>query len=269
MTAYAYRVEDLGPYAVDPMAHEKLASMFARRFRCANLDHEDLRQEAMTALCAAARNHNLVKCAFTTWAAHIIEGHLKVAVVMNRRSGMFGHRNQHATVIYKLHRFLTTHPDATIADARVVLLGVKWSGWTPGNATDDAVARAMIFATELEWRLDRETHHGDAYAPSAVSTLVDAIVDEAHERDTEDAALMSEWRALLERVPENDRERELIACRLATDAPDTLKEIGDRWGLSRERVRQIEEKLIGRLHAAAVAAGLRDAKHVARVPDRA
>ena len=35
---------------------------------------------------------------------------------------------------------------------------------------------------------------------------------------------------------------DIIHSRLSQDSPATLKEIGDRWGLSRERVRQLEVK---------------------------
>ena len=89
--------------------------------------------------------------------------------------------------------------------------------------------------------------------------MVETIADEAHEEDTEHAALMAAWSAVLESVPTDDRERDILDKRLLTDSPDTLQEIGDRWGITRERVRQIEERLIRRLRDAAIAAGLKAA----------
>ncbi len=38
----------------------------------------------------------------------------------------------------------------------------------------------------------------------------------------------------------NDREREVIMLRHLSDEPPTLREVGQRWGVSRERARQIE-----------------------------
>ena len=40
-----------------------------------------------------------------------------------------------------------------------------------------------------------------------------------------------------------DKERDILERRLLADSPTTLQEIGARWGVSRERVRQIEERL--------------------------
>ena len=45
----------------------------------------------------------------------------------------------------------------------------------------------------------------------------------------------------------NDRERLLLEKRVLAEDPQTLQEIADRYGLTRERVRQIESGLIGKL----------------------
>lgn len=42
----------------------------------------------------------------------------------------------------------------------------------------------------------------------------------------------------------NEREQYIIAHRMLTDEPETLDDIGVRFGISRERVRQIEKKLL-------------------------
>jgi RNA polymerase sigma-32 factor len=49
------------------------------------------------------------------------------------------------------------------------------------------------------------------------------------------------------------RDREIFDERLLADEPVTLQEIGERWGVSRERVRQIEEALKKRLREFLVA----------------
>ena len=55
---------------------------------------------------------------------------------------------------------------------------------------------------------------------------------------------IGEFRAQL-----NAREQEIFEQRMLSDTPQTLQEIGDRYGVSKERIRQIENKLIQRLRA--------------------
>jgi RNA polymerase sigma-32 factor len=45
----------------------------------------------------------------------------------------------------------------------------------------------------------------------------------------------------------NDRERDILDNRLFSDTPATLQEIGKRYGISRERVRQIQSNMIKRM----------------------
>ena len=43
------------------------------------------------------------------------------------------------------------------------------------------------------------------------------------------------------------RDEVIYKERLMSETPLTLKEIGDRYGVSRERARQLEKRLLGRL----------------------
>ena len=45
----------------------------------------------------------------------------------------------------------------------------------------------------------------------------------------------------------DERELRILRERLLADPPKTLQELGDEFDLTRERVRQIEKKIIGRL----------------------
>jgi RNA polymerase sigma factor (sigma-70 family) len=56
--------------------------------------------------------------------------------------------------------------------------------------------------------------------------------------------------------PLNDREREVLRLRhgVGVDQPMTLDQIGRRFGLTRERIRQIEKRALSKLRAAHPAA---------------
>jgi hypothetical protein len=45
----------------------------------------------------------------------------------------------------------------------------------------------------------------------------------------------------------DEREAFIIRSRFFSDSPATLQEIGDKYGISRERARQIEEKALGKI----------------------
>lgn len=76
MTEYAYRVSRLGPYREDPVRHYGLAVDISRGFICLHLERSDIEQEALTALCAAARTFDPDRgYAFSTWAGRLIRPH--------------------------------------------------------------------------------------------------------------------------------------------------------------------------------------------------
>jgi len=83
--------------------------------------------------------------------------------------------------------------------------------------------------------------------------LLDVIPDTA--RNPEEATAESEWRTFAkDKVNQfaatlEGKDREIFEHRLMAEEPQTLQEIGDRLGISRERVRQIETGLKRRLKA--------------------
>lgn len=69
------------------------------------------------------------------------------------------------------------------------------------------------------------------------------------EEDSEELLAKEELRRIIVnrlealKVKLGGKEREILENRLLSETPQTLQEIGTRWGISRERVRQIEERL--------------------------
>lgn len=49
----------------------------------------------------------------------------------------------------------------------------------------------------------------------------------------------------------SDREREILHARILADEPATLQELGTRWGVSKERIRQLERRIRTRLKSSA------------------
>jgi len=45
----------------------------------------------------------------------------------------------------------------------------------------------------------------------------------------------------------NEKEKMILECRLLTDEPLTLQKISEKFGISRERIRQIESNLLKKM----------------------
>ncbi len=100
---------------------------------------------------------------------------------------------------------------------------------------------------QSEVSLDQPTGAGDDHD----TRLLDVIPDAGHNPETETAD--REWRDFAHDKVEQfaatleGKELEIFRARLLAEDPDTLQEIGARFGISRERVRQIETRLKRRL----------------------
>jgi RNA polymerase sigma factor (sigma-70 family) len=137
---------------------------------------------------------------------------------------------------------------------------------TGRDPTDEEVAEALGLdvARLRELRLaGREVTSLDrTVGEDGDTTLGDLVLDESAPDPSEVAtagvarAELSAALALL-----HDRERGVIELRygLTGDEPRTLEEIGQHYGVTRERIRQIEKKTLAKLRHPANGRGLRDA----------
>lgn len=99
---------------------------------------------------------------------------------------------------------------------------------------------------EMEQRLNGDSSLNTTLSDDTSTNRQDMLVDpnesaEDHLCDTQDMGikkkLLSEALCTL-----SDREQEIVKSRFLTDSPDTLEDLGTRFHISRERVRQIETK---------------------------
>ena len=87
---------------------------------------------------------------------------------------------------------------------------------------------------------------------------VEERMGETEELDTRKAYLRSAMGGL------NDREKRIFEARRLAEDPATLEELSEEFGVSRERVRQIEVRAFEKVQAAVQAAALKDAQATAR-----
>lgn len=124
-----------------------------------------------------------------------------------------------------------------------------------GDGTAEIAAELSVRSEEVEemtmrmaardTSLDLELTEGEGYS------LLDTLADE---RPSQEEILMrSQEESLLSgRVKNalsglNERERRIVHDRILCDAPRTLQELADDYGISRERIRQLEKNALAKL----------------------
>jgi RNA polymerase sigma-32 factor len=105
---------------------------------------------------------------------------------------------------------------------------------------------------EMQERMAQSEVSLDApVGPSDETRLGDTLPDSAW--NPEETTAREEWRNFAHDKIEQfastlkDKELEIFQTRLLAEDPPTLQEVGARYGISRERVRQIESRLKRRL----------------------
>jgi RNA polymerase primary sigma factor len=107
----------------------------------------------------------------------------------------------------------------------------------------------MLALERVPQSMDEPVGESDGELGAFGELLADPLAGEAYEQLLNDSEL-EQIRALLGTL--NDRERMILRARYGLDGPEeSLRDIGERIGLSGERVRQIEERALGKLRAAA------------------
>jgi RNA polymerase primary sigma factor len=107
----------------------------------------------------------------------------------------------------------------------------------------------MLALERVPQSMDAPVRHGEGELGAFGELLVDPLAADAYEQLL-DHSEIEQIRALLGSL--NDRERMILRARYGLDGPEqSLRDVGERTGLSAERVRQIEQRALGKLKAAA------------------
>ena len=128
------------------------------------------------------------------------------------------------------------------------------------DPTPERIAKELDVSTKEVVEMERRMAAPDMSLDAPLSedgdgsrTRLDLLEDDF--ADPEDSVDAAEFKSLLGDklrafgADLTGREQEVFTDRLMSDEPVTLQTLGDRWGVSRERARQIEKRLVTRLRA--------------------
>ncbi len=224
----------------NPLVTENLRLVYtiAKQFHARAMAFEDLTQEGMVGLIKAAERFDSSKgCGFATYACYWIRAYILIAIQNDGLVRVNGKDSRaifwkHGKVCKQLEREGIEPTSAAIAERLSVSV----------EAVDAVGARLHPRDVNLDAQVvagESDRTYADFFASDAPSPE-----DNAAAKETDHRTSQSLERALSHL---NVRERRIIRSRHMQDDPETLQEIGDWMGLSRERVRQIEAKALGKL----------------------
>jgi RNA polymerase sigma-32 factor len=200
----------------------------------------DLVQEGNLGLLHAVDRYDPERGAkLSVYAAWWIRAYMMRWLMANARLVRVGTTDAQRTLFFNLGRAEAMHGTDDEAVARIAQdLGV--------SADDVTSMRARMGASELP--LDTGATEDGRASLGERLPAPDEVRPDARLRDAQVNAAL---RAAIERARAqlSPREREVLDARWMCEEPESLADVGKRFGVSRERARQIEKKALARVRA--------------------
>jgi RNA polymerase sigma-32 factor len=201
----------------------------ALEYRLCGLPIEDLVQEGNLGLLKAVERFDPDRgVRLATYAAYWIRAEIREYVARQYRIVRLGSSKAERRALWIYRRTREDRPEALAA----------LSGLSTERAAE-LLPLLLTHDTSLSPTSDDGGGLLDRLADRAGS--VEAVLSEREERARFGAAL---GHLMAELSP---RDQDIVRRRLLADEPATLEQLGEAWGVSKERVRQLEERLKDRM----------------------
>lgn len=228
-------------------SHLRLAAKVALSFRSYGLALQDLISEANIGLMQAVKKFDPEKgFRLATYAVWWIKAAVSEYILKSWSLVKIGTVATQKRLFYNLHKI----------KARLGLYGD--TGLNNENA--EHIAKMLNVETkdviEMEQRLSGDSSLNATLSDDSYTNRQDMLVDEtaAVEESVGNQQELHMKKELLAKAMETlkDRERVIVQERFLTDDPTTLEDLGTRFNISRERVRQIEARAFEKVKEAVI-----------------
>jgi RNA polymerase sigma-32 factor len=215
--------------------------LIAREYRCWGVPIEDIIQQGNLGLLkAAARFDPDRECRLVTYAAYWVRAEIREYVVRAYRMVRLGTTKGERRALRAFRKTHETDPDRL----------AEMSG-----LSRSAVEQLLPLIAGRDVSVDAPTATGATVLDRMASN--DASPEDRVMADQKSAQTRAEIESFLREIPARDRT--ILRERWLCDTPATLQRLGERFGISKERVRQLEERLMVKLRERLASARLAEA----------
>lgn len=220
-------------------SHLRLAVKIAMEYRKAYYNTLDLIQEGSVGLMHAVKKFDPEKGArFSYYASWWIRSYILKYILDNFRLIKIGTTKEQKKLFYNLMREKQKiEAQGFTADHRTLAKALKVS--------EKAITEMTRRLEQSEMALDAPVGaEGEALLKDFIPVDQTPVDEQIAAKETQDI-LQQKLEEFTDKLSE--RELHIFKQRLMADLPITLQEIADEYGISKERVRQIEERILGKL----------------------
>ncbi|MFI5281256.1 MAG: RNA polymerase sigma factor RpoD/SigA [Gemmatimonadales bacterium] len=224
-------------------ANLRLVVKIAYEYRRAYKNIMDLIQEGNIGLMQAVKRYDPYRgVKLSSYAAWWIRAYILRFILNNWRLVKLGTTQAQRKLFFNLRK----------KRAELQALGIEPTDAEVAkqlNVPESDVAEMDVRLQASERSLDAPIGDGEGRATAKVDTMPSLVEGpETLMADSELQGMLKEKLATFRAtLVGKDKELAIFDQRLVADDPLTLQELGDRFGISRERVRQLEQRLTGRL----------------------
>ena len=222
------------------LSHLRFVVHIARGYRGYGLPLGDLIQEGNVGLMKAVKRFDpALNVRLVSFAVHWIRAEIHEYVLRNWRLVKIATTKAQRKLFFNLRRL---KKNLTWLSAQETAAVARDLGVTPGevNEMEKRLAAHDLSFDPAPDADEEETYSPAAYLPAPAADPAEQV--ESTEWDNDSSARL---RSALERL--DARSREILQRRWMSDDKATLHELADQYGVSAERIRQIESNALGKL----------------------
>src|SRR5580700_6239521 len=239
--AVRYRSEDdLDAARKLVLSHLRFVVHIARGYSGYGLPMGDLIQEGNVGLMKAVKRFDpAINVRLVSFAVHWVRAEIHEYVLRNWRLVKVATTKAQRKLFFNLRRM---KKNLTWLSAEETTAVARDLGVTNAEVTE---MERRLSARDLSFDVTSENDEDDSYGPAAYLPAADADPAEQVEDEQWNSSSHEQLTAAMQRL--DDRSRSILQRRWMNDDKATLHELADEYGVSAERIRQIEAGAIAKL----------------------